>query len=233
MDFGNVDTGCRATEGSFMYKIDLHTHSSASPDGALLARHYREALRRGVLNYIAVTDHNSVSFAKKLHQEVGEQIIVGEEITTSQGEIIGLYLNDLVPADLPLEQAVRAVHAQGGLVYIPHPFETVRHGISSAALDAVANEVDIVEVHNGRALFQNRGVLAQDWSARHDVPGASSSDAHGWRGWGKTYSLIVDKPTVKSLPNLLKDATYVTGSVGARGALYPKFNRLRKKVRHV
>ncbi len=92
---------------------------------------------------------------------------------------------------------------------------------------------DTFEVYNGRALFQNKGALAKGWSARHDMPSASSSDAHGWRGWGRTYSLIGDKPTVKTLPSLLKDADYIIGTVGMLGVLYPKLNRLRKKVRHV
>jgi predicted metal-dependent phosphoesterase TrpH len=216
-----------------MYKIDLHTHSSASPDGALLAKNYREALKRGVLDYVAVTDHDSISFAQKLHQEIGEQVIVGEEITTQQGEIIGLYLKQGIPADLSVEEAVKAVHDQDGLVYIPHPFETVRKGLSREVLEGIAEDVDIIEVHNGRALFQNRGALAKEWSARHDTPSASSSDAHGQHGWGKAYSLIADKPTVKTLPSLLKDADYIIGTVGMLGVLYPKFNRLRKKVRHV
>jgi predicted metal-dependent phosphoesterase TrpH len=216
-----------------MYKIDLHTHSSASLDGALLARHYRDALQQGVLNYIAITDHNSISFAKKLHQEIGDQIIIGEEIMTKQGEIIGLYLDEVIPANLQIEEAVRAIHGQGGLVYIPHPFETVRKGVSPSVLDTIADDVDIIEVHNGRAILQKKSNVARAWSARHNVPSASSSDAHGLLGWGKTFSLIVDKPTVKTLPSLLRDANHMTSSVGMLGVLYPKFNRLRKKVQHV
>lgn len=216
-----------------MYRIDLHTHSSTSPDGALLSRHYRDALRWGRLDYVAITDHNSISFAQELHQEIGDQIIVGEEITTLQGEIIGLYLGKVIPANLSTADTVKAIHEQGGLVYVPHPFETVRKGMSRAALDQIADAVDIVEVHNGRAIFQNKEALACSWSEQHEVPTASSSDAHGWHGWGRAYSLIPDKPTPESLPSLLKDAEYVIGTVGMLGVLYPKFNRLRNKVRHV
>jgi predicted metal-dependent phosphoesterase TrpH len=216
-----------------MYKIDLHTHSSASPDGALLARHYREVLQRRMLDFIAITDHDSITFAQKLHRELGEQIIIGEEITTLQGEIIGLYLETLIPAGLRVEQTIKAIHKQGGLVYVPHPFETVRNGISLATLDQIAADVDIIEVHNGRALFQNKGAKARAWSASHDIASASGSDAHGRRGWGRTYNLLVDKPTVDSLPTLLKDAEYTIGTVGMLGVLYPKLNRLRKRVRRV
>jgi predicted metal-dependent phosphoesterase TrpH len=216
-----------------MYKIDLHTHSNTSPDGAILARHYRQALERGKLDYIAITDHDTISFAQRLHREIGEQIIVGEEITTSQGEIIGLYLDKAVPAGMSAAKTVKAIHGQGGIVYVPHPFERVRKGVSETVLNEIADEVDVIEVHNGRAIFQNKGRLAQAWSAQRGMPSASSSDAHGYRGWGRAYSLIADKPTAEKLPALLKDADYIIGTVGMLGVLYPKFNRLRKKVRHV
>jgi predicted metal-dependent phosphoesterase TrpH len=216
-----------------MYKIDLHTHSSASPDGALLARHYRDVLGMGMLDYIAVTDHNTIEFAKKLHHELGDSIIVGEEITTKQGEIIGLYLQELIPEGLSIEAAIKAIHKQHGLVYIPHPFETVRKGVKITILDSIAHEVDIIEVHNGRAFFQNRGGRARAWAAQHNIAGASGSDAHGRRGWSKTYSLISDPPTATNLVEQLKDAEYIIGSVGMLGVLYPKFNRIRKRARRV
>src|SRR5882757_5862760 len=99
-----------------MIKIDLHTHSVASPDGSLTAVHYQRALGR--LDVIAVTDHNRIDFAQKLQTELGERIIVGEEITTLEGEIVGLYLQTLIPAGLSVVETVRQIHAQGALVYI-------------------------------------------------------------------------------------------------------------------
>src|SRR5882757_1674551 len=128
-----------------MYKIDLHTHSTASQDGSLRLDDYHKILKQGGLNYIAVTDHNTIEQALELQRTLAEHIIVGEEITTLEGEVIGLYLSKLVPAGLSAKQTVQAIHEQGGLVYIPHPFETVRKGLSLEALDAIAQQVDIVE----------------------------------------------------------------------------------------
>jgi predicted metal-dependent phosphoesterase TrpH len=215
---------------SASYSIDLHTHSLASPDGGLSARHYRKMLESGGLNYIAVTDHDTVSYALRLQAELGEQIIVGEEITTREGDIIGLYLKEVVPAHLTVREAVKRIHEQGGLVYIPHPFETVRQGLSAADLETIADQVDIVETLNGRSL-QNRSSRALAWAKAHRLPGAASSDAHGWYGWGKTYSVITEPPTRESLARLLGSATYQSGSPGLRGRLYPKVNRLRKRSR--
>jgi predicted metal-dependent phosphoesterase TrpH len=113
-------------------------------------------------------------------------------------------------------------------VYVPHPFETVRSGMSAASLEKIAHLVDIVEIRNGRAVFQNRSGLAEKWARAHDVPGAASSDTHGWHGWGKTYTTIDHAPTKKTLVKSLRSAHYTVGSGGLRAILYPKFNRMRK-----
>lgn len=210
-------------------KVDFHTHSTASPDGALRAADYRRALERGTLQCIAVTDHNTADFAVKLQQELGDKIIVGEEITTTAGEIIGLYLNSTVPAGLTPAETVTKIHEQGGLVYVPHPFETVRKGLSSEVLDDIAADVDVIEAYNGRAVFQNRSADAIVWATTYTTPMAASSDSHGHVGWGKTYTLLPEMPTRDTLPALLAQAEYHHRWPGIRGLLYPKVNRLRKK----
>ncbi|HSW99226.1 MAG TPA: PHP domain-containing protein [Candidatus Saccharimonadales bacterium] len=212
--------------------MDLHTHSAASPDGGITAVQYRRMLADGRLDVVAVTDHNRVDFALGLRAELGARVIVGEEITAREGEIIGLYLESAVPAGLSAQETVRRIKQQHGLVYIPHPFETVRKGLDVATLEAIAADVDIIETRNGRAVFQNRSAAAGVWAAKHAVPGAASSDAHGAVGWGKTYSVLAAAPTHATLVTLLYDAQLAASPPGLRGVLYPKLNRLRKKIGH-
>jgi predicted metal-dependent phosphoesterase TrpH len=211
------------------YAIDLHTHSVASPDGSLTADDYRQILQQGRLQYVAVTDHDTVDFAVQLQAELGDRIIIGEEISTGDGEIVGLYLTHTITPKATAAEAVRAIKEQGGLVYIPHPFETVRKGLMPDVLQQIANDVDIIEVHNGRAIFQNFSKEALGWAKTHSVPGAASSDAHGWAGWGRTCSIIEEIPTRDALSGQLGFARLNRGFVGARGVLYPKINRIRKK----
>lgn len=188
-------------------------------------------LESGALDFVAVTDHNSITAAHHLQAELGERIIVGEEITTTEGEIIGLYLKEAIPAQLTPEETIRRIRAQKGLVYVPHPFETVRQGLPEKTLRRIAKDVDILEVHNGRAVFQNHSNQAAGWVKAHPVVGAASSDAHGWRGWGKTYSHIAEKPTRTNLVRLLSEATYAVHAPGVIGLLYPKINRAKTKLR--
>lgn len=212
-----------------MLAIDLHTHSEGSPDGSLDLSDYRHMLAKGSLDYIAVTDHNTIETAQKLQHELGERVIVGQEIDTKEGEIIGLYLTKHVPAHKGAKATVHAIKKQGGLVYIPHPFETVRKGINLETLDEIADDVDIIETHNGRAMFQNMSDQATAWARLHEVATAASSDAHGKIGWGRTYSNISDVPTKDNLVGLLRHATLQREFVGWLALLYPKLNRLRKR----
>jgi len=212
--------------------VDLHTHSVASPDGSLRTADYHRMLASGKLDYIAVTDHDRIDFALKLRAKLGEHIIVGEEISTQAGEIIGLFLSEPIAAGLTPAETVTHIHEQGGLVYVPHPFETVRKGLSEAALATIASQVDIMETYNGRSL-QNHSKLAAQWATEHNVVGAASSDAHGLRGWGNTCSTVTEAPTRESLLKALQTAQLQTKSTGVIGRLYPKLNRLRKWTQRV
>jgi predicted metal-dependent phosphoesterase TrpH len=210
-----------------MVRVDLHTHSIASPDGSLSEANYRTLLASERLHIIAVTDHNRIDFAQQLQAELGDSIVVGEEITALEGEIIGLYLQEVVPAGLSAVETVARIRSQGGIVYVPHPFETVRKGLPVAILDEIADHVDVLETYNGRSM-QNRSARAATWAAEHHVAGAASSDAHGIRGWGNTYSALPEAPSRDTLVDLLGHATYSTRSTGLIGRLYPKLNRIRK-----
>lgn len=214
-----------------MFKIDLHTHSVASPDGGISEQQYAQALASGTLDVIAITDHNTTDFALHMQQQLGERIIVGEEIMTTRGEIIGLYLTETVPSGLSPAETINHINSQGGLVYIPHPFETIRSGLSPQVLEEIADRIDIIEICNGRAFLQNRSSQTVVWSRLNKVVGAASSDAHGRLGLGKTYSSLADIPTRDTLRELLTRATHHTGRPGARTLLYPKYHRLRKKIR--
>ena len=214
-----------------MYKVDLHTHSVASHDGGISAEQYAHALSTNILDVIAVTDHNHIDFALGVQQQLGDRIIVGEEIMTTGGEIIGLYLTKRIKPGLSPLETIKQIKEQGGLVYVPHPFESVRKGLHPAALEELVDYVDIVEVCNGRAFLQNRSAQTVIWAKLNHVIGAASSDAHGIRGLGKTYTRVKKLPAVGDLVEIVANGTPVTERPGVRSLLYPKYHRIRKKLR--
>lgn len=211
-----------------MYKVDFHTHSTASHDGGISPDQYRHALDGGLLDCVAITDHGRIDTAQALHDELGESIIVGEEIMTRDGEIIGLFLNKPIRQGLSPQETVQMIRDQDGIVYIPHPFETVRKGLHPEILEEL--DIDIMEVCNGRAFVQNRSQQAVVWARLNHTPGAAASDAHGKRGLGKTYTHLPELPTRDSLISLMKHARIVTDRPTIRSLLYPKYHTLRKKV---
>ncbi len=217
----------------YSFKVDLHTHSIASPDGGLTEADYRKMLDSGRLDYIAITDHNTVEFALGLKATLNsDRIIVGEEILTTDGEIIGLYLTETIPKLLSPAETIAAIRQQGGLVCIPHPFENVRRGMKKPTLDAIAADVDMIEVHNGRAVFQNKSAQAYAWAKAHGVLGVASSDSHAVPGWGRTYTVVAGKPTPERFMELIATATFVTGFPGIKAVVYPKFNKLKTRLKY-
>ena len=213
-----------------MIKIDLHTHSIGSPDGGIKPEEYAALLENDVLDYIAVTDHNTIHVAQMLHKSLGDRIIVGEEVMTRSGELDGLYLTAPIAPGMSALDAAKAIKAQGGLVYVPHPLEKVRKGLTAEALETIANYIDIVEVHNGRAVLQNEGPRAHTWARLNNKAIAASSDAHGQRGLGHTFSVVSKQPNAKNLTELLSRPHIVVNRPPLRSLLYPKYHRLKKKI---
>lgn len=150
---------------------------------------------------------------------------------TSHGEIVGLFLKELVPAGLSPLDTVKKIKDQGGIVYIPHPFETVRKGMGPQALEEIADYVDVIEVCNGRAFLQNRSAQAVVWARLNGKDAAASSDAHGFRGLGRTYSSLPEMPTAQNLLQILDRAVLRTQNPTLRALMYPKYHKVRKKLR--
>src|SRR5258708_7160809 len=184
-----------------MYRLDLHTHSIISYDGGIGLSEYRQLLSDPNV-VLAITDHNQISFALELHMELGNRVIIGEEILTQEGEVIGLFLNQLVQPKLPLSEAVSQIRKQGGLVYIPHPFEKTRKGLSQASLEKIVGEIDIMEVFNARSREPWLTRKTEKFALEHKIASASSSDAHSISGFGTAFSNISELPTSQNLANL-------------------------------
>ena len=171
-----------------MLKVDLHTHTHFSPDSeatpeAIVAR----CLEVG-LGCIAVTDHNTIDGALAVQRLAPFPIIVGEEIRSADGEIIGLFLQEPVPRGLPAAETARLIKAQGGLVSIPHPFDRFRRAvIGEAGLREVLPYADIVEVFNARNTFESSDRRAAALAQRHGLLRSAVSDAHTPYELGRAY----------------------------------------------
>lgn len=212
------------------YLIDLHSHSIISHDGGITAGQYEKILRSGELDCIAITDHNEISFARIIQKKLGDQIIIGEEISTKEGEIIGLFLKETIPGGISVEEAIASIKHQGGLVYIPHPFEHFRHGLRRRVLERIVQDIDIVEVFNGRGRIRGKPEFADMFATKNNVVKAASSDAHGWRGLGCTASMLSEFPTQKTLKKLLSTAILKKEYAPFYTYFYPFLNKVKNNI---
>jgi predicted metal-dependent phosphoesterase TrpH len=158
-------------------RADFHTHTSFSHDGHQTPRELVESARVRRIDRVAVTDHHTLDGAVRAHDLDPERVIVGEEVTTSSGtHIIGLYLLKPIAPGLPLERVVEEIRAQGGVVYLPHPFAYLRGGRQH--FERALPLVDIVEIWNSRAFYAPWNRQAAEEVHKRGVPEAGGSDGH-------------------------------------------------------
>jgi predicted metal-dependent phosphoesterase TrpH len=218
---------------------DLHTHSSASFDSLADPRKMIEKAVRVGLTHLAITDHERIDGAQRARDLAPAQlqVIVGEEIRSADGDILGLFLERPVPPGLSAEETAAAIREQGGLVGLPHPFDSFRSSGGSKAgeaeqkLEALASIVDYVETHNARA-YRDANPLAGAFAERHGIPGVASSDAHSIIELGIA-STVLPGPftTAQGLLALLPAAALVTGRASYYVRLWTPIAKLANRAR--
>ena len=191
--------------------VDLHMHTDhsydcATPVEVLLA----EARARG-LGAIAVTDHNEISGALEARAKAsGIKIIVGEEVKTAeQGEVIGLFIEELIPAGLTLEETLDRIHSQGGIAYVPHPFDRLHSVPDYAHLLNAVESIDAIEVHNARVAIGEFNEEAARFAAKYRIPAGAGSDAHVAQGLGSVRIRMRDFDGPEEFLESLREADIV------------------------
>jgi predicted metal-dependent phosphoesterase TrpH len=172
-------------------RVDLHLHSNFSHDGQSTLEALIERSRTCGLDRIALTDHNTVEGALQLAQMAPELAIVGEEVKTREGELIGLFINERLIPYLRPEEAMDHIHEMGGLTYVPHPLDRRRDHFRAERIVELADRIDIIETYNPwceASANQAAAALASDL----DKVAATGSDAHSARELGRSWMEIDD-----------------------------------------
>lgn len=177
-----------------MIKADLHIHTTYSGDSEIKPEQLIPRVQEAGLNCIAVVDHNTAEGSLKIAaMSPPFKVITGEEILTPEGEIIGFFLKETIPRGLSPEEAIRLIHAQGGLACIPHPFDRFRSSaMQQKTLERIAPLIDIIEVANARTLpFQDLS-QPERFAAKYAKPAGAGSDSHTLAEVGRTYVGLAD-----------------------------------------
>ena len=171
-----------------MLKADFHVHTEYSMDCNMsLEDIIKRCLETGI-NCIAITDHGTAEGALKMQGLAPFPVIVGEEILTPHGEIMGMFLKESIPTGISIEQAISHIRAQDALVCLPHPFDTLRGlRLDSQRLDELAGQIDAIEVFNARSPLTRSSTKARDFARKYDIPETAGSDSHSLSEIGTTY----------------------------------------------
>ena len=158
---------------------EFHCHTDASRDSLTRPADLVSAARRKGIDRVVVTDHNSIEGAAAAHRLDPERVIVGEEIMTTQGEILAAYVTEEVPPGLSPQETIHRLRGQGAFISVSHPFDRLRKGgWAEADLLEILPLVDAIEVFNSRCFDRRANEQAKAFAEKHNIAGTVGSDAH-------------------------------------------------------
>jgi len=183
-----------------MIQVDFHCHTIFSKDSLVRPHQLVEACQRKGIQRVVVTDHNTIKGALIAQKLDPQLVIIGEEIMTSEGEILASFVQEEIPSGLTPIEVISRLRQQDAFISVSHPFDTWRGGVwSISALQEIAPLVDAIETHNSRCMAPNANQKAQEFASKYALPGTAGSDAHTTWELGRSVLLLSDFQDALSL----------------------------------
>lgn len=212
-----------------MLKGDFHIHTKYSMDCHNELEEIIARCQELGINCIAIADHDATEGALKMKEMAPFKVIIAEEVLTPSGEVMGLFLKEHIASGLSIERAMNAIHAQGGLVSIPHPFDPLRGlRLNEDGWERIIGQVDILEVFNARCPFGRPATRARAYAREHGLPGIAGSDAHSIGEIGNAIVELSDFNTPQEFLESLKKAKIN----GKRSSPFVHFHSTWSKIRN-
>jgi glycosyltransferase involved in cell wall biosynthesis len=201
----------RRLESRDYIHVDLHMHTDHSPDCATPVDTLLDTAKRVGLGAIAVTDHNEISGALAARERAdGIKVIVAEEVKTAdQGEVIGLFIEEKIARGMTLQETIAEIRRQGGLVYVPHPFDRMHAVPDYEHLLDVVEDIDAIEVFNPRVAISAFNEEAARFAAKYRIVAGAGSDSHVPQGLGSVKIRMRDFDGPDEFLASLRDADIV------------------------
>ena len=189
-----------------MIKVDFHVHSIGSPDSVSKPEDLVSRAKKVGLGKLIITDHNNTASAVEIQKRYPDFVIVGEEILTTSGEILALFVKEQLPKGIEPEEAFRRLRDQGAFISLSHPYAHRRHGWSEEEMERYLPYLDAIEISNAR----NRAWMndaAKSFAAAHGLGGTAGSDAHGVPELGTMGLSLPEFNTADELRAVIKQGT--------------------------
>ena len=213
-------------------KVELHCHTQASADCIVPFEKYLQRCKRLGIDKIAVTDHNLIDGALAAKQMAPDRVIVGEEILTTQGELLGYFMTEWVPPRLTPMETIHRLREQGAVISIPHPFDPMRgKGWGPGDLEAIAPYVDAIETFNARCLEDTPNKEAAVFAREQGLLETVGSDAHTVNELGRATLIMPCFSDAESFKAGLKHAEKTTQLSPLFIHFFSSFARAAKKLK--
>jgi predicted metal-dependent phosphoesterase TrpH len=214
-------------------RVELHAHTQASKDSLVRPERLIEHCAKIGIDRIAITDHNEIKGAFAARDLAPERVIVGEEIETTQGELIGYFMQEWVPPGLTPMEAIEMLRAQGAVISVAHPFDTVRskHWREADLLE-IAPHIDAIEVFNARCLRDAPNQQAAVFAKQHGLLATVGSDAHSLFEVGRASLVLPHFEGAEGFRKALADARPIARLSPAFVHLFSRFASFYKRIKN-
>lgn len=199
-----------------MIKAIFHIHTEYSNHGNILIDDLEKVCIDNKIDVVFITEHNTIQPAKEAQKLFKKtKIVIGEEIRTSEGEIIGIFLKNEILSGLAPEETISLIRAQGGIAVVPHPYDILRfETIQPRALNRILHSIDIIEIFNSRNIFQNANKRADNLANEYNKYKIVGSDAHTRSELTNSLIFMEDFTSSKEFMNCLPKAKFVCRKSG-------------------
>jgi predicted metal-dependent phosphoesterase TrpH len=214
-----------------MWRVELHTHTRWSKDCVVTAGTILRLCDQRGIDRIAITDHNTAEGALEMQRTAPGRIIVGEEIMTNQGELLGYFLKESIPPGLSPDETIRRLRDQGAVISVSHPFDRLRKGAwHEADLLRIIDRVDAIEVFNARCIFAEDNARALQFAQKHQLIGTVGSDAHSRPEYGRATLMMEPFDDAEGFIDSLKAAQAANRYSSVLVHLHSKTAKWSKKL---
>lgn len=211
--------------------VELHCHTYQSSDSLMLPQQILQACDRRGIDRVAITDHNSIAGARETAALDPERVIIGEEILTTEGEILGYFVQEEIPKGLPPMEVVERLKAQGAVISIAHPFDLTRGcRWSMETLETLFPHLDALEVLNARCWNDQPNDKAADIVRNAGLHGTAGSDAHAPPEVGRAYLSLPAFSDADSFKEALAHARIIGRRSVPLVHLYSRYATWRKRL---
>jgi predicted metal-dependent phosphoesterase TrpH len=193
-------------------RLDCHVHTMWSGDSTTTPDELALAIAETRIDAVCITDHGTITGALRLAGQLDCYVVIGQEQRTPDGELIGLFLSERIPPGCrSAREAALYIRGQGGLVYVPHPYDPLRHRIDGGVLERLAGEglVDVIEARNAKTSLEHLNAEAAATALRFGIAAGAGSDAHVPDAIGAAYVEVAEFEGAAGFLGVVRQGTVV------------------------